>query len=79
MEDPTSSAFSSLSKVAEIPSQDLLAHCLAQEKSVKPQILEEQKGKSAPGVKEETQMDLPVILLDEDEEMMMVCNKIGNW
>lgn len=58
-------------EVAEIPSQDLIVHCLAQEKSIKRQVLEEQKGKSSQARKEETEMDLPVILLDEEEEMMM--------
>ncbi|XP_040269020.1 symplekin isoform X2 [Bufo bufo] len=56
-------------EVAEITSQDTVAHRLAQEKSAKRQLLEEQKEKSVQKVDEETELDLPVILLDEEEEM----------
>ncbi|XP_044130471.1 symplekin-like, partial [Bufo gargarizans] len=58
-------------EVAEISSQDTVSHRLAQEKSAKRQLLEEQKEKSVQKVDEETELDLPVILLDEEEEMVM--------
>ncbi|XP_066437632.1 symplekin [Eleutherodactylus coqui] len=56
-------------EVPDIPSQDLIAHRLAQEKSLKRLVLEEQKVKSSQGMEEETEMDLPIIMIDEEEEM----------
>ncbi|CAI9618418.1 unnamed protein product [Staurois parvus] len=57
-------------ETAETSGQDLIAKRLAQEKSLKRQILEDQKGKNKPEVEEEAEMDLPIILIEEEEEMM---------
>ncbi|XP_075704540.1 symplekin isoform X2 [Rhinoderma darwinii] len=57
-------------ETSEIPSQDLIVHHLAQEKLLKLQVLEEQKGKSSQRMEEETEMDLPVILIDEEDEIL---------
>ncbi|XP_069841639.1 symplekin [Dendropsophus ebraccatus] len=58
-------------EVPEISSQLHIAHGLTQEKSLKRQVVEEQKGKSIQEVKEDTEMDLPVLLLEEDDEVQM--------
>ncbi|XP_071979325.1 symplekin [Engystomops pustulosus] len=51
----------------EIQSQELIAYRLSQEKSLKRPVVEEPKAKSVP--EEETEMDLPVIMIDEEEEI----------
>ncbi|KAG8540001.1 hypothetical protein GDO81_020005 [Engystomops pustulosus] len=51
----------------EIQTQELIAYRLSQEKSLKRPVVEEPKAKSVP--EEETEMDLPVIMIDEEEEI----------
>ncbi|XP_077142473.1 symplekin [Ranitomeya variabilis] len=57
-------------EATEIPSRNLIAHHLAQEKSLKRHVLEEQKAQSAPVLEEEAEMDFPILLLDDEEEEM---------
>ncbi|XP_018431273.1 PREDICTED: symplekin-like [Nanorana parkeri] len=58
-------------EAAEAPGQDLITKRLAQEKSLKRQILEEQKVKKAEP-EEETELDLPVIMIEEEEEELLM-------
>ncbi|XP_068106179.1 symplekin [Hyperolius riggenbachi] len=58
-------------EAAEPPGQDLIAKRLAQEKAIKRQTAEEQKEKYSQEMEDETEMDLPVILIEEEEEMLM--------
>ncbi|XP_063794520.1 symplekin [Pseudophryne corroboree] len=63
--DPDVEEYPQPVEATEPPAQDLIARRLAQEKSLKRQILEEQKGKNTQEVEEE--MDLPILLLEEEE------------
>ncbi|XP_053552838.1 symplekin isoform X2 [Bombina bombina] len=59
----------------EIPAQDIIARRLAQEKSLKKQILQEQKVRSPQQIEEKLEPDLPTIFIDEEEEAMTVQDK----
>lgn len=60
-----------LNQTAEASGQDLIAKRLAQEKSLKRQILEDQKGRRKQEPEEEAEMDLPIILVEEEEEIVV--------
>ncbi|KAM4696875.1 symplekin [Rhinophrynus dorsalis] len=53
----------------EVPAQDIIARRLAQEKSLKRQIIEEQKGRSVQAKEEAAEIDPPSIFIDEEEEL----------
>lgn len=58
-------------ETAEASGQDLIAKRLAQEKTLKRQILEDQKGRHKQEPEEEAaEMDLPIILIEEEEELV---------
>ncbi|KAG8448477.1 hypothetical protein GDO86_015533 [Hymenochirus boettgeri] len=52
----------------DIPSQDIIARRLAQEKSLKRQIMEEQKGRNNQEVEEAQEVDPPPIFIAEEED-----------
>lgn len=61
-----------LNQTAEASGQDLIAKRLAQEKTLKRQILEDQKGRHKQEPEEEAaEMDLPIILIEEEEELVV--------
>ncbi|XP_073498173.1 symplekin isoform X1 [Phyllobates terribilis] len=65
-------------EATEVPSHNLIAHRLAQEKSLKRHVLEEQKAQSVQVLEEEAEMDFPILLLDdEDEDEEVVCKNPG--
>ncbi|XP_056397138.1 symplekin [Hyla sarda] len=68
--DTESDEVAAAEEPGEIPSQIHIAHILAQEKSLKRQVQEEQKIKSIQEMREDAEMDLPVILIEEEEEMI---------
>ncbi|KAM4020271.1 symplekin [Anomaloglossus baeobatrachus] len=62
-------------EATEVPPHYLMAHHLAQEKSLKRHIQEAQKAISVQVHEEEAEMDFPILLLDDDEEEMVTKNQ----
>ncbi|KAM4642283.1 symplekin isoform 2-T2 [Discoglossus pictus] len=73
--DPESEEAPPVLEEPELPAQDIIARRLAQEKFLKRQILEEQKGRSPQELEEETEMDMPSIFIEDEEETMTVREK----
>ncbi|KAM8953518.1 symplekin [Pelodytes ibericus] len=67
--EPESEDAAQAEEETEAPSQDIISRRLAQEKSLKRQLLEEQKGLSTQEGEEPIDVDPPTIVIDETEEV----------